>query len=200
VVLVLNTSRARTNGLAFVFGWLIGLGVAGAIMLAIADSAKASEAGAPAIWVSWTKILLGVLLLLVAANQFRTRAGGSEKPQPRWTGRVETMKARMVSGLAIVLATLNPKNLLLIAGGAAAIAETGIGGRQQVIAYLVFALIASIGILTPLMIYFTMGERAPEILGQLRDWMSRNSAVIIAVICLVIGVKIIGDGIAALAG
>jgi len=200
VVLILSSSRAGANGLAFIFGWFFGLGAAGAIMLAIVDTARASEAGAPAAWVSWTKILLGALLLLVAAKELRSRARASEGSQPSWMGRVEIMGARMAFGLAFVLATMNPKNLLLIAGGAAVIAETGIARGQQAIAFLVFSLIASIGVLTPLLIYFTMGDRAPDILGQLRDWMSRNSAVIIAVMCLVIGLKIIGDGIAALTG
>jgi hypothetical protein len=44
-----------------------------------------------------------------------------------------------------------------------------------------------------------MGERAPKILGELHDWMARENATIMAVICLVIGAKLIGDAITALA-
>jgi hypothetical protein len=43
-------------------------------------------------------------------------------------------------GLAAVLSGANPKNLLLAVGGAAAIAQTGISGGDQAIAYVVFAL------------------------------------------------------------
>src|SRR5215211_8475144 len=73
VVLMLTTSRARANGPAFVLGWLLGLGVVGAVVLALAGPGEASESGQPATWVSWVKLLLGVLLLLVAARQFRGR-------------------------------------------------------------------------------------------------------------------------------
>ena len=39
----------------------------------MANLAGASQSGAPATWVSWVKIVLGVLLLLVALRQFRGR-------------------------------------------------------------------------------------------------------------------------------
>jgi hypothetical protein len=45
-----------------------------------------------------------------------------------------------------------------------------------------------------------MGDRAGSILGGLHDWMARENAAIIAVICLIIGAKLIGEGIAGLTG
>jgi hypothetical protein len=42
VVLMLTTPRARTNGPAFVLGWLLGLGVVGAVVLALAGPGGAS--------------------------------------------------------------------------------------------------------------------------------------------------------------
>lgn len=47
-------------------------------------------------------------------------------------------------------------------------------------------------------IYFLGGRRAGDVLGGLRDWMSRNNTAIMAVLLLVIGAKLIGDGIAGL--
>ena len=50
-----------------------------------------------------------------------------------------------------------------------------------------------------LTIYFLMGDRATKILSGLHDWMARENATIMAVICLIIGAKLIGDAISALA-
>ena len=47
-------------------------------------------------------------------------------------------------------------------------------------------------------IYFFMGERATRMLDDLKNWMGHNNAAIMAVIRLVIGAKLIGDGISAL--
>jgi Sap, sulfolipid-1-addressing protein len=50
----------------------------------------------------------------------------------------------------------------------------------------------------PVVIYFAMGARSAELLGRLKGWMRRNNAVILAVVVLVIGVTLIGDGIGGL--
>jgi Sap, sulfolipid-1-addressing protein len=46
--------------------------------------------------------------------------------------------------------------------------------------------------------YFLMGERAARMLDDLMEWMGQHNAAIMAVICLVIGAKLVGDGISAL--
>ena len=199
VVLMLTTPRARVNGPAFMLGWLLGLGVIGAIVLAIADPAKASNSGAPATWVSWLKIVLGTLLLLVAVRQFRGRPHDEEQAaMPKWMGAIDNFKPPAALGTGALLAGANPKNLLLAVGGAVAIAQTGIDGAQQAIAYLIFAVIATIGIGAPVGIYFALGQRSQDILGRLKYWMAQHNAVIMSVLCLIIGAKLIGDAISAL--
>lgn len=47
-------------------------------------------------------------------------------------------------------------------------------------------------------IYFGMGERSQDILGRLKDWMAQHNAVIMCVLCVIIGAKLIGDAIGAL--
>jgi hypothetical protein len=199
VVLMLTTPRARANGPAFVLGWLLGLGVVGAIVLAVAGPANASTSGAPATWVSWLKIILGAGLLLIAVRQFRGRPHGEDQaPMPKWMGAIENFKPAAALGAGVLLAGANPKNLLLAVAGAATIAQTGIAGAQQAIAYLIFAVIATIGVGTPVVIYFAMGERSQELLGKLKNWMGQHNAVIMSVLCLIIGAKLIGDAISAL--
>ena len=63
---------------------------------------------------------------------------------------------------------------------------------------LAYSLIASLGAAIPVGIYFFAGERAAGMLNRLKDSMSRNNGVIMAVICVVIAAKLIGDGITTL--
>jgi hypothetical protein len=37
---------------------------------------------------------------------------------------------------------------------------------------------------TPVLVYFTVGERSAEPLGRLKTWMTQNNAVIMAVLSL----------------
>ena len=68
---------------------------------------------------SWVKIVLGVLLLLVAARQFRSRPRGGEEPHmPKWMTTIDSITPIAAFGLAAALSGANPKNLLLAVAGA----------------------------------------------------------------------------------
>ena len=199
VVLLLTSSRARSLGPIFVLGWLLGLVVVGAIVLAIVGPSGAGSSGQRTRWVSWVMIVLGVLLLVGAMRRLRGRSGGGEEaPLPAWMRAIDRLKPPVVLGGGVVLGGVRPKSLLLVVGGAAAIAQTGIAGGQQAIAYAVFAVIATMGVAVPVVIYFAMGTRSGDLLGRLKGWMGRNNAVIVTVVLLVIGVTLIGDGIGGL--
>jgi len=140
-----------------------------------------------------------VLLLVAAGRHVRGRArGGEEVPLPAWMGAIDRLNPAVVLGGGVVLGGVRPRSLLLVVAGAAAIAQTGIAGGQQAIAYAVFAVIATIGVGVPVVIYFAMGTRSAELLGRFKGWMRRHNAVILAVVLLVIGVTLIGDGIGGL--
>ncbi|MCI0632402.1 MAG: GAP family protein [Actinobacteria bacterium] len=199
VVLMLVTPRARANGPAFVLGWLLGLAIVGAVVLAIAGPMATSDQGEPAAWVDWLKLLLGVLLLLVAIRQWRARPHeGEGVAAPKWMGAIDSFGPGKSLGAGVMLAGVNPKNLLLAVGTAAAIARTGISGGEQVVAYAAFAVIGTMGVGAPVVLFFVLGERSREMLDRLKTWMSRNNTTIMAVLCLVIGAKLIGDAIGGL--
>jgi hypothetical protein len=199
VVLMLATLRARVTGPAFLVGWLAGLAILGTVVLLISSGADASSAGKPATWVSILKLVLGALLLLVALKQWRGRPRGDQQAQlPKWMQAVDRVSTVKALGLGALLAAANPKNGLMTVGAAAAIAQTGIGAGQQAVVLAIFVALGSIGVAAPVAIFFVLGDRSVKLLGELKDWMASNNAVIMAILMLVIGVKLIGDGISGL--
>jgi hypothetical protein len=78
------------------------------------------------------------------------------------------------------------------------VAQTGIAGSQQAIAWAVFTLVASIGVVVPLGISLALGDRSREVLEGLRAWMAQNNAVIMGVMFVILGVKLVGDAISGL--
>jgi threonine/homoserine/homoserine lactone efflux protein len=196
VVLMLVSRRGRVNGPAFVLGWIAGLVIVGAIALSASSGADASEDGAPATWVSVLKLVLGTLLLLVAVKQWRGRPRDpADVKTPKWMDALDTFTPVKAVGTGALLSGLNPKNALLAVAGAAAIAGTGIDTGEQAAAYAIFVLLATAGVGTPVVFALAMGDRSARLLEELKDWMSANNAVIMAVLLLVLGVKLIGDGI-----
>ncbi|KLN35605.1 membrane protein [Cellulosimicrobium funkei] len=199
VVLMLVSGRAKTNAFAFLVGWFVAVGAVTLLVATLAGAATPDDEGPP-LWAAILKIVLGVLLLLLAVKQWRGRPrAGVEPPAPKWMAAIDAFTPVKAAGLAVLLGAVNPKNLLLVVSGGAAIASAAPADTNaQVVASVVFALVASVGVATPVFIYLFMGSRAATMLDELKAWMIHNNAVIMAVLLLVIGAKMLGDGVAAL--
>jgi threonine/homoserine/homoserine lactone efflux protein len=195
VVLMLGTPHARSNGPGFVLGWITGLTVVSVIVLLISNGADAQQAGKPATWTGWLKLVLGVALLLLAFKQWRGRPRGQDPELPKWMATIDRFTVGRSIAMGVALSAINPKNLLLTVGAAAAIAQTGASTGSEIVAVVVFVLIGTIGPGLPVAIYFLMPDRAERLLGDVKAWMARENVVIMAVLCLVIGAKLLGDGI-----
>jgi threonine/homoserine/homoserine lactone efflux protein len=140
---------------------------------------------------------LGLLLLAAAIKQWRGRPGaGDEATTPAWMRAVDDLTPAKAVGVGVALSALNPKNVLLTVAAAAEIAAVGLPASQQAGVLLVFVLIASAGVLTPLVLVLALGDRSREVLDALRVWMARHHSVIMAVLFLLIGAKLIGDAVA----
>jgi threonine/homoserine/homoserine lactone efflux protein len=182
-----------------VLGWVIGLAVVGTIVLLAASGADASESGEPATWVDVLKLVLGCLLVLVAVRQWRGRPReGDEAAFPKWMQTIDTFAPGKALAMGALLSGVNPKNLLLTLAAASAIAQTGIDTGQQAVALAVFIAIGTLGPGLPVAIYFALGARAKGVLDELKLWMAGHNSAIMAVLCLVIGTKLIGDAISGL--
>jgi threonine/homoserine/homoserine lactone efflux protein len=200
VVLMLATPRARANGPAFVLGWIVGLAIVGTVVLLVSGGADASSDGEPATWVGVLKLVLGVLLLLLGVHGWRgrPRRGDHEAALPTWMQTIDAFGAPKALAMGVLLSGVNPKNLLLTVAAAAAIAQTGIDTGEQAIALAVFVLVGTVSVAAPVVVFFALGSRSRAMLDGMKAWMAANNAAIIAVLMLVIGTKLVGDGIAGL--
>jgi threonine/homoserine/homoserine lactone efflux protein len=195
-VLLVGSDRGRVKGLAFVLAWFAGLAAVGAVVLVVSGAADASDGGEPATWVSVLLLGLGVLLVAAAAKQWRGRPrDGGEAPTPGWMRTIDGFTVTKAGGAGFALSGLNPKNVLLVVAAAVEIAEVGLPAEQEAAVLIAFALIASAGVLTPLVLAVALGDRSRALLDGLKAWMARHNGVIMAVLFLVIGAKLIGDAV-----
>jgi threonine/homoserine/homoserine lactone efflux protein len=176
--------------------WMSGSGSPARWFSRSRNRAGATSDGQPATWVNVMKLVLGLLLLLLALKQWRGRPHGDGEPvTPKWMQAIEGFGPWKTLVAGALLAGANPKNALLAIAAAASIASIGLGGGEEAVAYLVFALIGTLGVAAPVVIYFAMGERAGTLLDGLKRWMMHNNVVIMAVLLLVIGANLVGEAI-----
>jgi len=199
VVAMLAGPKGRGNGVAFLVGWFLGLLVTGVALVAIIGEPSDSTADSTSNPLGWVMLALGAVMVHLAIKQLRSRPREGEEPNlPGWLAKVDELNVVHAAGLAVALAVANPKNLILLAGAAAAAAGTGASTSAKLEAMLVFALVALIGPAIPVGARLFAGEHAEPMLARLRAWLTRNNALIVAIICLVIAAKLFADGISAL--
>ena len=92
VILMLFSRRATVNGPIFLLGWVLALGVLSAVVYVLAYQSNPTTSSSANDTISWGKIVLGVLFLLLAVRQWRSRPKPGTKPGiPKWMAGVDTL-------------------------------------------------------------------------------------------------------------
>jgi hypothetical protein len=196
VILMLFTPKANTNGPAFLVGWVVGLSLVAGIIYSLADGADAATDPDAASGVGWGKVILGLLLLFLALKQWRGRPGPGETPtMPDWMDGIDDFTPVKSLGLGVALSAANPKNLIITAGAAASIAESGLSSGDAAVVIAVFVVLASLSVAGLVAYRLFGGDGARESLDRLQAWLGIHNAAVMTAILAVIGAKLIGDGL-----
>jgi threonine/homoserine/homoserine lactone efflux protein len=199
VILMLFSSRARTNGPLFLLGWAGGLTILTIVLYVVADALDVGTDSDSSDAASWVKIVLGVLLLLAAVKSWRNRpAPGAPAEMPKWMASVDSIMPGKALVLGVLLSSLNPKNLAMAIGAAAGLAQLDVSTEEFVVALIVFVVVASLTIAGPVLYYLVGGDKAEANLTEFKDWLAVNNTAVMAVLFLVFGVVLISKGLNAL--
>ncbi len=196
VVLVLGTPRARTAGPMFALGWVIGLAaVSAVVVIALGSTVESNtETG-----IEWFKVAMGVLFFIMAAKQWRKRPKAGQSPEmPKWMSTIDSVTPPRATWLGAALSGANPKNLALTLTAAASIAEAGLDPTDTTIAVAVYVGLGSLTVAGAVLLYLVDARRAARPLAAVKQFMSDYNAVIMMIVLLLLGAKLLGDGIAGL--
>ena len=197
VILMLFTARAASNSLAFLSGWLIGLSVAGLVVLAVGLESSQGEESTTS---GWIKIVIGVLFLGLAVKQWSSRPTGDEEPtMPGWMASIDQFTAPKSFGIGFLLSAVNPKNLGLTIAAMAKVSTSGLSTAEEIGTLVVFVLIASLTVAAPVLLNLILGARAQRTLTTLKEWVAETYCTVMTVLFVVLGAKLLGDGIAVVA-
>ena len=195
-ILMLLSPRARSTGLGFLAGWVLGIVVAVVAFTLIAALIPPGSPDDSKPVAGVVKLVLGLLLLLLAARQWRGRPKPGQTPAlPKWMAAIDSMTAVRAVAIGFLLSAVNPKNLLMAAGAGVEIGSAKLDGGETAIAILVFVLLAASTVAVPVIGYLVASARMKAPLESMREWLVHNNATVMAVLLLVIGVVMVGKGI-----
>jgi threonine/homoserine/homoserine lactone efflux protein len=193
VILMLFSSRAKVNGPMFLIGWAVALAVVSGVTFLAGDAASETTTADA---VSWSQVLFGVLFVLLAVRTWGKRARDGVQPeQPTWMAGIDSFSPVKAVSLALLLAGVNPKNLLLAAGAGVAVAGLGLPTTEAVVSLVVFVVIASLTIAVPVAYYLAGGDAARTRLDAVKEWLAVHNDAVMTVLFLVLGVNLISKGI-----
>ncbi len=199
IILMLITPRARSNGIAFLVGWSGAIAIVTIVGGAVLGAANTAAGSSAPTWSSLLRVVLGVLLLALAARAWRRRPRHGEAPTlPTWMAALDKTTPVRSLGLAALLGGVNPKNLLLNVAAATTIAAAGLTTAEDAAAIAIYVVLASVSIVAPLAVYGVMGARAEQVLGGWKEWLTEHNDAVMAVLFLAIGALVLGKGLAGL--
>ena len=196
VVLILFSQRARVNGPMFLAGWALALAVVSGVAYFVSDASDAATSSTASDTISWGKIVFGVLFLLLAARNWRSRPKpGTEPELPKWMANIDSLAPGKAFGLGVLLAGPNPKNLLLSVGAGAGLAQLGLSTTDAVVSLIVFIIVGSLTIAGPVVYFLVGGDGAKVQLDSMKGWLAVHNAAVMTVLFLVFGVDLIAKGL-----
>lgn len=193
IVLVLDTPRARASGAAFALGWVFGLAALSAlVVLALGSGVDPdTESG-----IEWFKVAVGIVFLAMAAQQWKKRPrNGETAAMPKWMDSISSVTAGRAAALGTGLSGANPKNLALTLAASASISEAGLDRADTALAIAVYVALGSITVAGSVLLYLLSPKRAARPLAAIGQFMAENSAVIMMIVLLLLGAKLLGDGL-----
>jgi threonine/homoserine/homoserine lactone efflux protein len=196
-ILMLLSPKAKGASVGFLIGWIAGIVVALGVFIALASVIPQADPDQSQPIAGAVKIVLGALMLLLALKQWRGRPAPGEEPElPTWMAAIDKTTTVKGTGLGFLLAAVNPKNLLLGASAGVIIGSAGLAITSTVVVVLVFTLIAAVSVAVPVIGYLLAAKAMAGPLESLRGWLVHNNAMVMSVLLLVIGVTVVGKGIA----
>lgn len=195
--ILMSPNRSR-SALPFLIGWVAGILLVVSICALLAQAVPTPRSPRrPDTVIGVLEILVGAALIVLGIVSWRRHAHGASTSTPAWLSSAGKLGPWSSVGLGLVL-NVRPKGLLLgIAGGLTVRADAGTL-PVAVVAILIYTLIAASTVAVPIIATLVSPKRMEPRLVAANDWMLRNGAVLTSLIVVVIGLVIVGIGIARL--
>jgi hypothetical protein len=203
IMLILTSEGARSKGVAFVGGRLVGLvllvGAALVIFSAINDPTLGHR-GHPSPVVSSLRIAVGVVLIGLAARMWRRRGAESDGQPSPLVRRVDGLTVRGSFGMGLAVTGIDPASISIGILVGLDIAAARLPVVADVIFVVAFVLASTVTVTGPVLAYLAGGEAAQRRLSGLKGWLLKNEKTVMMVLFVLIGAMLIGRGIRELAG
>jgi hypothetical protein len=193
VLILLSPNRDR-SAIPFLMGWVLGLAAVVTAFTLLAQTVPTPRH--PQVALAIAEIAIGAAILTLAAITWRQSSPAAAR-EPRWRRAVSSLGPWASFGFAFVL-NLRPKAVLLAAATGLVIRADGVSVAEGAIVIGVYTIISATTVAGPVIATLVAPDKTKRWLLSTQHWLDENSRVVAVVVMLIIGVAMIGNGIARL--
>ena len=169
----------------------IGLAAVTAVVVTFSAGLDADE---DPTWLSVLRLVVGSALVVAGVRTWtrRPRSPG-ERKTPKWMAGLEAATGPGAFVIGLLLVTVNPKNIALIATNATFISQIHPSLAGSIVAGAVLVFIGASSVAGCVLLAVAGGRAGERALAAINRFMADHADVLLAAIVSLIGVKIVGD-------
>lgn len=194
---VLATTSRRSVLRSFAAGWVAGLLVVSTLGLLLLDGTTAATGSTG--WVSWLRLVLAAVLVALAVRKIvARRRSGPPSGDPAWLSGLRETTAGRAFVLSFLLAAVNPKSSAIVLSAISAVVTSTTVLAEQLLPAVLFVVVASLGVVAPLVADLVAGERAGRALESFVAWFVRWSDLVTVTVLLALAGVVGAAGVSGL--
>ncbi|KQX16896.1 hypothetical protein ASC82_01195 [Streptomyces sp. Root431] len=204
-VLVVSAPRGVYKGLAFIIAWLACLVAVIAMVLLFTGGQPPAPRSPPSIAALAATLVIG--LSLIAYSEHRRRrsrrtaaVSASHEKRPKGSGRSLTSRMDQATGWSAAGLAVLLQPWGMVSAAAATVVKADLSQVASFLALFGFCVLATAGLLAMELYMVFAPEKAQLSLVRLRGWLERHKDPAIVLICLVLGLWLVGRSLYQLTG
>ncbi|MFD8950433.1 GAP family protein [Streptomyces xanthophaeus] len=199
-VLVVSAPRGVHKGLAFILAWLACLVAVIAIVLFLTGGQPPPPRSPPSIGALVATLVIGVGLIVYSEHRRRLhrRTGPAPKRETAGTSLSSRMDDATGWSAAALAVLLQPWGM--VGAAAATVVQADLSHGATYVALTGFCLLATSSLLAMELYMVFAPERAQRVLTGLRAWLQSHTDQAIVVVCLLLGLWLVGRSLYQLTG
>jgi Sap-like sulfolipid-1-addressing protein len=196
VLILLSPNRNRA-ALPFLVGWVTG--VVAVIVLGALGASVLPEPPrrGPDIVTALLQIMIGTALVVLGVISLLRSSRSEHTAMPGWLSAVDSFGALVAFGVAVLL-DFRPKGLLLGIAAGLVLHGASVSTSETAVLIGIYALIATSTVVVPITASLIAPRWMEPRLIAARDWLAHNGRTLTSSMMIMIGVVILGVGLAAL--
>jgi hypothetical protein len=194
MLLILLSPARRANAVPYLIGW-----VSGAVALLTLGTLTVRALPPltfrqPQTIVGIVEMIIGVALVVLGIAAVKRGRSKQGTGLPKWAGATDSLGRASSVAVGVAL-NFRPKGLLLAIAASLVISASSVWVVETAVLIAVYAALATSSVAAPVILTLTNPDGMERRLIAARDWLARNGSVVSALILIMIGVVVVGNGL-----